>query len=48
MVNKIVFIKGEPRKTSEKKLEVSHYTTIKKSEAKELEKYIEENINEAS
>ena len=46
MVNKIVFIKGEPRKTSEKKLEVSHYTTIKKSEAKELEKYIEENINE--
>ncbi len=46
MVNKIVFIKGEPRKTSEKKLEVSHYTTVKESEAEDLKQYIEQNINE--
>lgn len=46
MINKIIFIKGEPRKTSEEKLKISHYTTIKESEAQELKKYLEANINE--
>lgn len=46
MINKIVFIKGEPKETSEEKLKVSHYTTIEESEAKELKSYIKENINE--
>ena len=46
MINKMIFIRGEPRKTSEEKLKVSHYTTIKESEAEELKKYIEDNINE--
>lgn len=46
MINKMIFIKGEPRKKSEEKLKVSHYTTINESEAEDLKQYIEQNINE--
>lgn len=46
MINKILFIKGEPKETSEEKLKISHYTTIQESEAKELKSYIKQNINE--
>ncbi len=46
MINKIVFIKGEPKETAEEKLKISHYTTTQESEAKELKSYIKQNINE--
>lgn len=46
MIDKMIFIKGEPRKISEEKLKISHYTTVKESEAEDLKQYIEQNINE--